>query len=78
MLDRLTMPFSNWSVEPGKTEGALGYFARLVDDEGHDSMRVYSKWIEVNGRNIVPASLLEVVCDLPISDDRRRRLEHVH
>lgn len=76
MLDRLTMPFSNWSVEPGKTEGALGYFARLVDDEGHDSMRVYSKWIEVNGRNIVPASLLEVVCDLPISDDRRRRLAH--
>ncbi|MEW9614640.1 TniQ family protein [Shinella sp. S4-D37] len=76
MLDRLTMPFSNWSIEPGKTEGALGYFARLVDDEGHDSMRVYSKWIEVNGRNIVPASLLEVVCGLPISDDRRRRLAH--
>ncbi len=76
MLDRLTMPFSNWSIEPGETEGALGYFARLVDDEGHDSMRVYSKWIEVNGRNIVPASLLEVVCGLPISDERRRRLSH--
>lgn len=76
MLDRLTMPFSNWSIEPGETEGALGYFARLVDNEGHDSMRVYSKWIEVNGRNIVPASLLEVVCGLPISDDRRRRLSH--
>lgn len=76
MLDRLIMPFSNWSIEPGETEGALGYFARLVDNEGHDSMRVYSKWIEVNGRNIVPASLLEVVCGLPISDDRRRRLAH--
>lgn len=76
MLDRLTMPFSNWSIEPGETEGALGYFARLVNDEGHDSTRVYSKWIEVNGRNIVPASLLEVVCCLPISDDRRRRLAH--
>ncbi len=76
MLDRLTMPFSNWAIEPGKTEGALGYFARLVDDEGHDSMRVYSKWIEVNGRNIVPAALLEVVSGLPISDDRRRQLAH--
>jgi hypothetical protein len=76
MLDRLTMPFSNWSIEPGKAEGALSYFARLVDNEGHDSMRVYSKWIEVNGRNIVPSSLLEVVCGLPISDDRRQRLAH--
>lgn len=76
MFDRLTMPFGNWSVEPGKTEGALGYFARLVDDEGHDSMRVYSQWIEINGRNIVPETLLQVVCGLPISEDRRRRLAH--
>ncbi len=76
MLDRLTMPFSNWAIRPAKAEGALGYFARLVDEEGHDSLRVYSKWIEVNGRNIVPESLLEAVCGLPISDDRRRLLRH--
>jgi hypothetical protein len=76
MYDRLMSPFSNWAIEPGKVEGAHGYFCRLVDDEGHDSMRVYSNWIEVNGRNIVPAAMLEVVSRLPITDERRRRLAH--
>ena len=76
MRDRLTMPFSNWAIEPGKVEGAHAYVCRLVDDEGHNSVRVYSNWIEVNGRNVVPAEMLEVVLSLPISDERRRRLTH--
>ncbi|WP_165504603.1 TniQ family protein [Rhizobium leguminosarum] len=76
MLDRLTSPFSTWAVEPAEGEPAHGYVNRLVDGEGHNSLRVYGNWIELNGRNIVPEAMLETVCSLPISEERRNRLRH--
>ena len=76
MSERLTSPFSRWSVAPGLFEPAHGYYLRLVADEGHNSARVYSAWIDVNGRNFVPERMLEVVSALPISEGRKAGLHH--
>lgn len=63
----LARPFSRWDVTHGRGEPAYGYFARLVANEGHSSLRVYANEIGINGRNLVPAEMLAAIKRLPLS-----------
>ncbi|KQY66906.1 hypothetical protein ASD52_09680 [Ensifer sp. Root142] len=63
----LARPFSRWDVALAEGEPAYGYFARLVANEGHSSMRVYANEIGLNGRNLVPQEFLAAIRRLPLS-----------
>ncbi len=63
----LARPFSRWDVVFGEGEPAYGYFARLVANEGHSSMRVYANEVGLNGRNLVPEEFLAAIRRLPLS-----------
>ncbi len=41
----LARPFSRWDLDLGEGEPAHGYFARLVANEGHNSVRIYANEI---------------------------------
>lgn len=63
----LARPFSRWDIARGRGEPAYGYFARLVANEGHSSLRVYANEIGINGRNLVPEEMLAAIRRLPLS-----------
>lgn len=71
----LARPFSRWDVPLGEGEPAHGYFARLVANEGHQSVRVYANEIGLNGRNIVPEEMLEAIKQLPLPQGSVEELE---
>lgn len=62
----LARPFSRWDVVHGRGEPAYGYFARLVANEGHSSMRVYANEVGLNGRNLAPEEMLAALRRLPL------------
>lgn len=68
------MPFSRWRLRPELGEPSYSYFARLVADEGHSSVKIYATEIGINGRNIVPAEMLEVLQQLPLTPEEHERL----
>ncbi|MBP2559194.1 hypothetical protein J2857_001945 [Neorhizobium galegae] len=68
------LPFSQWRLRPETGEPSYSYFARLVADEGHGSMKVYATEIGINGRNFVPDELLHVLQQLPLSKEEHERL----
>lgn len=68
------MPFSRWRLRPEPGEPSYSYFARLVADEGHASLKVYATEIGINGRNIVPEEMLHVLQRLPLTDEQHERL----
>jgi hypothetical protein len=71
----LARPFSRWDVAHGRGEPAYGYFARLVANEGHSSLRVYANEIGLNGRNLVPEEMLAAIKRLPLSAETIGDLE---
>lgn len=71
----LARPFSRWDVAHGRGEPAYGYFARLVANEGHSSLRVYANEIGLNGRNLVPEEMLAAIKKLPLSAEAVGDLE---
>lgn len=70
----LHRPFSTWSVEPFPDEPAHGYFARLVAEEGHRSVKVYTSEIGIEGKATKPALLLQRLLTLPIPEAWAARL----
>ncbi|MFS2150430.1 TniQ family protein [Rhizobium sp. Rhizsp42] len=70
------LPFSQWRLRPEPAEPSYGYFARLVADEGHASLKVYATEIGINGRSIVPEELLHVLQQLPLAPEDHERLRH--
>lgn len=68
------MPFSRWRLRPEPGEPSYSYFARLVADEGHASLKVYATEIGINGRNIVPEEMLHVLQRLLLTDEQHERL----
>jgi hypothetical protein len=75
-FDIRTAPFSRWNVENIVDEPAHGYFARLVAGEGHSSIRRYAEGIGIDARYVNPEALMDVVFELPISDDQKERLRN--
>ncbi len=71
----LARPFSRWDIVHGEGEPAYGYFARLVTNEGHTSMRVYLNEVGLNGRNLHPDELLAAVRRLPLSSETFEALD---
>jgi hypothetical protein len=71
----LARPFSQWNLTLGDGEPAHGYFARLVANECHTSVRVYADQVGLMGRNIVPDEMLAALKRLPISQERVKSLE---
>lgn len=67
-------PFTRWRLRPNQGEPSYSYFARLVADEGHNSVKVYATEIGVNGRNIVPEEMLDALCRLPLPPEELERL----
>jgi hypothetical protein len=67
-------PFTRWRLRPSQGEPSYSYFARLVADEGHSSVKVYATEIGLNGRNIVPAEMLDALCRLPLLPEELARL----
>ena len=68
------LPFSRWRLRPEQGEPSYSYFARLVADEGHGSMKVYATEIGINGRNFVPEEMLQVLQQLPLPEADHERL----
>lgn len=68
------LPFSRWRLRPEQGEPSYSYFARLVADEGHASLKVYATEIGINGRNIVPEEMLETLLELPLAAAEHDRL----
>lgn len=68
------IPFSRWRLRPEPGEPSYSYFARLVADKGHNSLKIYATEIGINGRNIVPEEMLRVLQQLPLTDDESQRL----
>lgn len=68
------LPFSRWRLRPEPGEPSYSYFARQVADEGHSSTKIYATEIGINGRNFVPAEMLEVLQQLPLSTEEQERL----
>ncbi|MEH2700163.1 hypothetical protein GFL93_09730 [Rhizobium leguminosarum bv. viciae] len=68
------LPFSRWRLRPEQGEPSYSYFARLVADEGHASLKVYATEIGINGRNIVPEEMLETLLKLPLAAAEHERL----
>jgi hypothetical protein len=68
------LPFSRWRLRPEQGEPSYSYFARLVADEGHGSMKVYATEIGINGRNFAPEEMLHVLQQLPLTEEERQRL----
>lgn len=68
------LPFSRWRLRPEQGEPSYSYFARLVADEGHASMKVYATEIGINGRNFIPEEMLHVLQQLPLTEGERVRL----
>ena len=60
------LPFSQWRLRPEQGEPSYSYFARLVADEGHSSLKIYATGIGINGRNFVPEEMLHVLQQLPV------------
>ena len=75
-IDIRTTPFSRWDIENQPDEPAYGYYARLVANEGHESIRRYSNGIDVDARYINAERMLNVLLRLPLSDERKVRLLH--
>lgn len=73
-FDIRTAPFSRWSVPNAHDEPAHSYYARLVAQEGHNSVAVYSDGIDVEVSAINPERLLNVLLKLPLADERRQLL----
>ncbi|NKM92321.1 TniQ family protein [Rhizobium leguminosarum] len=71
----LARPFSRWDIVHGEGEPAYGYFARLVTNEGHTSMRVYLNEVGLNGRNLHPDELLAAVRRLPLPSETLEALD---
>ncbi|MCS4089648.1 TniQ family protein [Rhizobium sp. BK176] len=67
-------PFTRWRLRPHQGEPSYSYFARLVADEGHNSVKIYATEIGVNGRNIVPEEMLDALRKLPLLPDEMERL----
>lgn len=67
-------PFTRWRLRPQPGEPAHGYFARLVADEGHRSVKIYATEIGLNGRNIVPEEMLQAIERLPLAEKDLDRL----
>ncbi|WFU00706.1 TniQ family protein [Rhizobium sp. CB3171] len=74
MTDARPLPFSSWEAKPEFGEPANAYFVRLVREQDHVSARVYADDLEINGRNVRPASLLEQVLKLPLAGSYRESL----
>lgn len=68
------LPFSRWRLRPEPGEPSYSYFARLVADEGHGSMKIYATEIGTNGRNFVPEEMLHVLQQLPLTAEEHERL----
>ncbi|MBY5668788.1 hypothetical protein HFO43_09555 [Rhizobium leguminosarum] len=68
------LPFSQWRLRPQQGEPSYGYFARLVADEGHSSLKIYATEIGINGRNPVPEEMLHVLQQLPLTAEEHERL----
>lgn len=71
----LARPFSRWDVPHGLGEPAYGYFARLVANEGHSSLRVYANEVGLRGRNLVPEEMLAAIKRLPLAKGTFDNLE---
>lgn len=67
-------PFTRWRLRPYRGEPSYSYFARLVADEGHNSVKVYATEIGLNGRNIVPSEMLDALGRLPLLPEELERL----
>lgn len=61
-------PFSSWRIKPAAGEPSYSYFARLVENEGHLSTRVYAKEIGLNGVRINPGEILESLLQLGLDE----------
>lgn len=72
IANALARPFSSWNIAHCDGEPAYGYFARLVANEGHSSLRVYANEIGLKGRNLDPQEMLETIQKLPL---KRETLE---
>jgi hypothetical protein len=68
------LPFSQWRLRPQQGEPSYSYFARLVADEGHSSLKIYATEIGINGRNPVPEEMLHVLQQLPLTAEEHERL----
>ncbi len=69
IANALARPFSRWNIAHCDGEPAYGYFARLVANEGHSSLRVYANEIGLKGRNLVPQEMLETIQKLPLTKE---------
>jgi len=70
----IARPFPTWHLKPEIGEPAYGYFARLVEDEGHRSVTIYANEIGLTGRNLDPVELLASLDTLGYADMYKERL----
>ncbi|RKE86264.1 TniQ family protein [Rhizobium sp. AG855] len=70
-------PFSNWRIKPAAGEPSYGYFARLVENEGHGSTRIYANEIGLNGTSLNPSQILEALLHLGLDERSKSNLARV-
>lgn len=69
-------PFTFWHLAPDETEGACGFFLRMVAAEGLPNARTYAKAIGVITDHLLAPDFIDTLFKLPLPDKAKASLRN--